>query len=160
MRVGIVDGIETRELRRAVLRPNLTPADPLPGDELPPDAAVHIAAQDEDGTVIGACFVYAEPCAWLPDSDGAWHLRAMATARELRNAGVGGAVLQAAVEYVRLRGAPLVWLHAREQAGRFYARHGFVIVGDVFTDEQHVIPHLRMWRELREPVAAPTSSEG
>jgi GNAT superfamily N-acetyltransferase len=147
MRVEIVDEAQTRALRRAVLRPNLAPDAPLPGDELP--AAVHVAAID-DGTVVGTCFVYPEPCPWLPDRSPAWRLRQMATADGRRGSGVGGAVFEAAVEYVRGRGATLLWCDAREPAVPFYRRHGMVPHGGVFTDEEHPTPHVRMWRDLAD----------
>jgi predicted GNAT family N-acyltransferase len=143
----IVDFIaerRTRELRRSVLRPNLPPAAPLPGDERPD--AVHIGAVDDDGTVVCTCFVYPDPCPWLPDRT-AWHLRQMATVEGRRSQGAGGQVLRAAIGYVAER-AELMWLNARQPAIGFYARHGFCPYGEIFTDERHTIPHLHMWREL------------
>lgn len=154
MRVGLVDPAATRALRRSVLRPMLAPDAPLPGDELP--AGVHLGARDDDGTVIGTCFVYADPCPWRPDVAGSWHLRQMATAPDRRGEGVGAAVLDAAVAYVRSQGSPLVWCHARATAKSFYAAHGFQSHGEIFTDLEHPIPHRRMYRELP---GAPTSSE-
>ncbi len=146
VQVGVVDETQTRALRRAVLRPHLGPDEPLPGDDLP--GVVHIGAVDENGTVLGTCFVYADPCPWLPDVPNAWHLRQMATADGHRRHGVGAVVLAAAADYVRGAGASLLWCNARETAGAFYAGHGFLVHGEVFTDAQHLIPHLRMWREL------------
>lgn len=146
MNVEIVAEPRTRDLRRAVLRPQLGPDEPLPGEEL--TGGVHWAALDEAGTVLGTCFVYPARCPWRPEPDGAWHLRQMATAEAHRGRGIGGAVLQAATCYVASQGAPLVWCHAREGAVPFYRRHGFATHGGVFLDEHHPIPHLRMWREL------------
>jgi GNAT superfamily N-acetyltransferase len=146
VRVEVVDEGRTRELRRTVLRPNLPPDAPLPGDEL--TGGVHLAALEDDGTVVGTCFVYPDPCPWQPDRDGAWHLRQMATAEGQRRRGIGGAVAEAAIEYVTEHGAQLLWCNAREPAVAFYRRHGFRTHGTIFTDERHVIPHQRMWREL------------
>jgi GNAT superfamily N-acetyltransferase len=154
MWVGVVEPSSTRELRRAVLRPHLAAGEPLPGDDL--TAGTHIGARDDDGTVIGTCFVFPDPCPWRPDLTGAWHLRQMATAPDRQGQGVGAAVLAGAVEYVRSQGASLVWCHARETAVSFYARHGFQPYGEIFIDPEHPIPHLRMFREL-PPV--PASSE-
>lgn len=147
MQVGIVDERTTRELRRAVLRPHLGPDDPLPGDELA-GGGVHVGATTADGTVAGTCFVYPDPCPWLPASTAAWRLRQMATAPDLQGRGVGRAVLAAAVEHVRTQGADVLWCNARETAAGFYERNGFRRYGAVFTDERHPIPHVRMWREL------------
>lgn len=146
MHVGVVDQARTRALRRAVLRPNLGPDDALPGDEVPD--AVHIGAVGKDGTVLGACFVYADSCPWLADARDAWRLRQMATAAGHRGRRIGAAVLTAALDHVRSVDAALLWCNARETASAFYARYGFRVHGEVFTDEQHVIPHLHMWREL------------
>ncbi|MGH8859821.1 MAG: GNAT family N-acetyltransferase [Jatrophihabitantaceae bacterium] len=158
MQVGTVDAALTRGLRRAVLRPNLAPGEPLPGDDLP--AGVHIGAIDDDGTVVGTCFVYRDACPWLPDATGAWHLRQMATDPGRRGEGIGAAVLGAAVEQVCERGGALIWCHARETAAGFYSAHGFREHGGVFLDAEHPIRHLRMWRNLREPSVVAASSEG
>jgi predicted GNAT family N-acyltransferase len=153
MNVTVVPEAATRELRRAVLRPNLGPDDPLPGDDLPD--GVHIGAIDADGTVVGTCFVFPDPCPWRPDEARSWHLRQMATAPDRRGSGVGAAVLAAALDHVRSQGGRLVWCHARETASGFYAAHGFHLHGGVFLDPEHPIPHVRMFRELS---ADPTSS--
>lgn len=143
--VRIVDERDTRDLRRRVLRPHLPPDAPLPGDELPD--GVHIAAVDNSDAVLCTCFVYPDPCPWLPEQR-AWHLRQMATDEGMRGQGLGAAVVALAVRYVMAHGAEILWCNARQAAAGFYARAGFVQHGDVFTDEQHPIPHVRMWRAL------------
>jgi GNAT superfamily N-acetyltransferase len=153
--VGPVDPALTRELRRTVLRPEASRAQPLPGDELGP-AAVHLGAV-EDGRALCTCFVYRDPCPWLIEPH-AWHLRQMATWPERRGQGLGARVVAAAVEVVRERGAALLWCNARERAVPFYRRLGFQPHGEIFTDERHSIPHLRMHRDLREPFPDATSS--
>jgi GNAT superfamily N-acetyltransferase len=143
--VGLIDGADSRELRRRVLRPNLTPQDPLPGDEL--TDGVHIGAVDGE-TVVGTCYVAPAPCYWRPDGVDAWRLRQMATAPERQGQGIGSAVLRAAVDHLGRIGVSLVWCHAREAAVDFYTRHGFRGYGEIFLDPEHPIPHLRMAREL------------
>lgn len=143
IRVEVVDQARTRELRRAVLRPELAADAPLPGDELPD--ALHLGAV-VDGVVLSTCFVFGEPCPWRPADGPAWHLRQMATAPEARGQGLGGAVLDAAIDQIRHRGGRLLWCNVREPAVEFYRRHGLQRHGEVFTDERHPIPHLRMWR--------------
>jgi len=152
--VEVVEEWRTRDLRRAVLRPNLPPDVPLPGDGLAD--GVHLAAVDDDGIVLGTCFVYPHGCPWQPDRVAAWHLRQMATAEGHRGLGIGGAVLEAAAAYVLAQRARLLWCNARERAVPFYRRHGFAIHGGVFTDDRHPIPHQRMWRELSELPTAST----
>ncbi len=150
---GIIDAGAGRELRRAVLRPQLAPGQPLPGDDLA--GAVHLGTVDDDGTVTCTCFVYPDPCPWRPGDQPAWHLRQMATLPERRGTGLGAAVVTAALAFVGQAGARLLWCNARETAVGFYARLGFRGHGEVFTDAGHPIPHLRMWRELPPQ---PTSS--
>ena len=145
MRVEIVDESRTRDLRRRVLRPHLPPDAPLPGDDLPD--GVHFAAVGDDGAVLCTCFVYPDPCPWLP-GEPAWHLRQMATDERHRGQGLGGAVVEAAAGYTAGQGARVLWCNARERAVPFYARHGFARHGEIFTDERHTIPHLRMARNL------------
>jgi len=146
MNVEVLDQSRTRDLRRTVLRPNLAPDAPLPGDGR--TGGVHLGAVDDDGAVLGTCFVYPDPCPWQPECADAWHLRQMATAEGHRGRGIGGAVLEAAVDYTAGQGAVLLWCNARERAVPFYRRHGFTTHGEVFTDARHPIPHQRMWREL------------
>jgi GNAT superfamily N-acetyltransferase len=146
LRVEVVDEGRTRELRRAVLRPNLPPDAPLPGDEL--TGGVHLAALDEAGAVLGTCLVYLDPCPWLPERDSAWHLRQMATTDGRRGQGIGGTVAEAAIGYATAQGGRLLWCNAREAAVPFYRRHGFVTHGDVYLDEHTAIAHQHMWREL------------
>jgi GNAT superfamily N-acetyltransferase len=140
--VELVDPARTRSLRQRVLRPDSSPHDPLPGDGQVD--AVHIAALD-GWKVVGTCFVFPEPCPWRPSDLPAWHLRQMATAEDRRGEGIGAAVLAYATNYVRATGARLLWCNARHGASAFYARHGWHGVGELFTDAEHVIPHLRMW---------------
>ena len=144
MWVGVVDEPATRELRRLVLRPALALTDPLPGDEL--TTAVHLAAVDDE-TVVCTCFIYPDPCLWLP-ARPAWHLRQMATLPGYRRAGYGRIVVEAAAQHARDAGAEILWCNARGTAAGFYRQVGFAVYGETFTDAQHLIPHRRMWREL------------
>ncbi len=152
MWVGVVDPARTRDLRRSVLRSRFAPGQPLPGDELAD--AVHLAACDDDGTVVCTCFVYPDPCPWLP-ARPAWHLRQMATLPGRRGAGYGRAVLDAGLDAARAAGAQVLWCNAREPATGFYRRAGFDVHGEVYLDAETGVPHRHMWREL---FPTPTSS--
>ena len=161
LRVEVVDEALTRELRRSVLRPNLPPGAPLPGDELTggapagddPPAVVHLAAVDDAGIALCTCFIYPDAPPWQPGRADCWHLRQMATLPEHRGRGLGALVLAAAVRQARGRGGGLLWCNARESAIGFYLRQGFRPHGGMFVE--HEIPHQRLWLELRDP---PTSS--
>jgi predicted GNAT family N-acyltransferase len=152
--VHVVDGHFTRELRRQVLRPSWPVGSAMHGDDDP--AAVHIAAQDEDGTTIGACLLLDRPYPARPERPGAWQLRGMATADGRRGEGIGAAVLAAALDELTARGATLVWCEARVSAVDFYARHGFRADSDVYPHGETGIPHRLMYRELS---VAPGSSD-
>jgi GNAT superfamily N-acetyltransferase len=157
VRIDVVDEAVTRELRRRVLRPHLPPGAPLPGDDL--RHGVHLAAVDDAGTALCTCFVYADPCPWLPQRS-AWRLRQMATDERHRGEGLGAEVVELAARYAAAQGAQVLWCNARETAAGFYERVGFARHGAVFTDEHHPSPHVRMWRELSGDAVSSTTARG
>lgn len=146
MRTAEVDASVTTELRRAVLRPMRPPGWVMPGDDQPD--AVHVAVFDEDGTVIGACVVFADPCPHHPDAPAPWHLRGMATDAQKRGLGVGALVLAAAIDAVRRRDGSLLWCKARVTAAGFYAAHGFHVDGDDYVEPHTGLPHRDMSRAV------------
>lgn len=158
MIVEAVDSSITRELRRRVLRPGWAPGTPMPGDAAP--GAVHLAAREPDGAVVGACVLFPRPYPRRPDEPAAWQLRGMATAEDYRSRGIGAAIVTEAVRRVAGLGGRLLWCEARETAVPFYARHGFVGEGDLYVNAETGIPHLLMRRELvlGERSGAPGSS--
>jgi predicted GNAT family N-acyltransferase len=162
--VEAVDSSITRELRRRVLRPTWAPGSPMPGDAAP--GAIHLAARDPVGAVVGACVLFPNPYPRRPDEPAAWQLRGMATAEDRRGRGIGAAILTEAVRRVAGLGGRLLWCEARETAVPFYARHGFVGEGDLHVNAETGIPHLLMLREpvlgvpvLGEPVLGEPSGE-
>ncbi len=146
VRVEIVDGAATRELRRAVLRPGWPVGSPMHGDDNPD--AIHLAALDGDGAVIGSCLVLPRPYPLRPDEPDGWQLRGMATAPAWQGQGVGGRVMAAAVATVRDRAGRLIWCDARTAAVPFYRQQGFTAEGAEFLHAESGIPHFRMWRVL------------
>jgi predicted GNAT family N-acyltransferase len=157
MRTGPVDPALTRALRRRILRPELPLDAALPGDDIP--NAWHVAAWLDD-SVASTCFIYPDPCPWRPEVEAAssWHLRQMATAEHARGQGAGQAVIDAVIEYLDTHQAKLVWCNARETAVEFYRRCGFRGEGELFTDDRHSIPHLRMWRLVAPLPKRPTDT--
>lgn len=154
MRIEVVDRGATRELRRAVLRPGWPVGSPMHGDDNPD--AVHLAALDDDGRVVGSVLVLPRNYPLRPEVTGAWQLRGMATTPERQGQGIGGRLLAAAIEQVSRRGGRLLWCEARTSAVGFYRQHGFVAEGEEFLHAESGIPHYRMWRML-EPSHSPTS---
>lgn len=110
--------------------------------------AVHVAAIDDDGTVVGACLVLPRPYPRRPDEPAAWQLRGMATADGQRGRGVGAQVLAAAGDLVAAQGARLLWCEARTGALAFYEHHGFAVDGVEYLHAESGIPHHLMWRPV------------
>lgn len=135
----------TYALRQRVLRPHQTIPEMVAsvGDRT---GEIAFAAL-HNGAVVGSAIVLPAPCPWRPEVCDAWRLRAMATEPELRGAGLGRRVLDAAVDYVRTQHGTLLWCTARVRACEFYERAGCTVHGDVYPVE-HIGPHVKMWRQL------------
>jgi GNAT superfamily N-acetyltransferase len=146
VRVELVPPEKTFALRWRVLRPHHSPAEAvLPGER---DAgAVHLAALDADGEVVGTAVLLPERFELMPQRTDAWRLRGMATDERLRGRGVGRQVVQRVIEHVAARGGGLLWCHARLPAQPFYERAGFAPVGQRW-EEPRLGPHIAMWREV------------
>ena len=90
------------------------------------DAGGDILLADEGGEVIGCVAI-------VPDGTGAWELSKMAVAPARRGAGTGRALIAAAIERARERGASSLFLGSSTKlapAVHLYEAHGF----------QHVAP--------------------
>lgn len=74
----------------------------------------------------------------LPDG----RIGRMAVLRSWRGRGVGSAILRALLDAAREAGYDEVRLHAQTHALAFYAKHGFVAIGDEFMEAG--IPHREM----------------
>lgn len=98
-------------------------------------AALHQLALAGDGAPIGCARL-------LPDG----HIGRMAVLPAWRKQGVGQALLAAAMGAAQARGHATLRLSAQTQAAGFYARAGFVAVGDEY--EEAGIPHVAMQRIL------------
>ena len=98
-------------------------------------AALHLLALAGDGTPIGCARL-------LPDG----HVGRMAVLPAWRRQGVGQALLAAVMDAAQARGLTTFRLSAQTHAAGFYARAGFVVVGDEY--EEAGIPHVAMQRTL------------
>jgi predicted GNAT family N-acyltransferase len=128
----------TFDLRRRVLRahaPHLPVANAQ--DEVP--GAFHLAVVDDDVVVAVGSF--------SPSGETAVRLRGMAVEPSRQSQGLGGLLLDRAVERLtRAGGITLLWANARMPALEFYERHGFVAVGEPF--DEVGIPHVRVERVI------------
>jgi len=83
----------------------------------------------------------------------AWRLRAMATAPELRGAGLGSSLLLAVINHVAAAGGGLLWCNARLAAVPFYRRGGIEEVGEPW-EEPVIGAHIAMQRLVGPVVVA------
>ena len=99
------------------------------------EASVHFLAITDDGAAIGCARL-------LPDG----HLGRMAVLPAWRGRGVGRALLAAALAAARRCGHTMLRLSAQTHAAAFYARAGFVAVGDQY--DEAGIPHVAMEKDV------------
>lgn len=136
---------ETLDLRNAILRAGMPRETAVfPGDDAP--TSRHFGAFLA-GRIVGVATMHYVPLLDRPDFDSAYQLRGMATVEEVRGKGAGSALLQAAMEEAKSRGAHWMWCNARTPAAGFYQRHGFEVQGGIF-DIPLAGPHYRMLRAL------------
>ena len=95
---------------------------------------------------MGICSLFATETEKLPER-AQYRLRAMATHPDVRGAGAGRAVVDAALEQVRKAGAELLWCDARKVALGFYDRLGFERI-DEWYHVPNVGPHQLMFYRI------------
>ena len=93
--------------------------------------ATHVLALDQQARAIGCARI-------LPDGV----IGRMAVVRDLRNKGVGKAILKKAIAYCREQGWNGISLSAQTHAIPFYERAGFVVCSEIYLDAG--IPHRDM----------------
>jgi predicted GNAT family N-acyltransferase len=138
--IKLVTAADTWALRHRVLRPHL----PVESARYPEDStreAVHVAALEGE-VVVGIASIYHEDEAGGTDA-GAWRLRGMATAPEIRGSGVGGEVLEEVIAQMKARGATKIWCNARTSVAGFYERYGFAVFGEEY-EMPGIGPHYLM----------------
>src|SRR5690606_25949564 len=111
---------------------------------------VHAIARDHAGKPIGTGRLVP------PAGDGEpAHVGRMAVLRDWRGGGVGDALLHALLRQARELGWNDIILNAQVSAQSFYARHGFVPVGERFIEAG--IEHQAMRRRIDRPQAIESS---
>jgi predicted GNAT family N-acyltransferase len=100
--------------------------------------ASHVLAIADDGEAIGTARLKAD-C----------RIGRMAVLRPWRRRGVGGSMLAALLDIAIKHGCSRVHLHAQTHALAFYARYGFIAVGDEF--EEAGIAHRAMELAFKPP---------
>jgi ribosomal protein S18 acetylase RimI-like enzyme len=90
-----------------------------------PDAVILVA--DRDGRVVGYVYAGLEPLSWKELRGPAGFIHDLVVEEQARGGGIARALLQAAIEWLRQRGAPRVMLWTAAQNGR--AQHLFDAAG-------------------------------
>ena len=91
-----------------------------------PDVVVLVA--ERDGEIIGYAYAGIEPLSWKELRDEAGFVHDLVVADAARREGVGGLLLDAAIEWLRSRGMPRVFLWTAAQnapARNLFERRGF-----------------------------------
>lgn len=101
--------------------------------------AVHAVITNHFGHPLGTARL-------LKKSPGVAQIGRMAVVRVMRGSGLGGQLLNALVDIAKARGDKEVRLHAQTSAQAFYAREGFVPVGEPF--DEVGIAHIEMRKVL------------
>jgi GNAT superfamily N-acetyltransferase len=144
---------DTFALRKAVLRPWLTPEEARATWAGTPEH-FQVGAVKEGRVVSTAGFlIEAQPDHGDVFGPLQWRLRGMASEPALQGRGVGGRVLDFGIDELarRLaaRGEPsaALWCNGRTGAQRFYERHGFQAIGELF-ETPGTGPHYVFWRRV------------
>lgn len=132
-RTAVVPVEDIFDLRWRVLRPGLPRVSAIFLEDGHP-LAFHMAAYgDGDDEVVACVTLFPER---RPGETGVeYRIRGMASAPEVRGRGYGAALLRAALEQARQRGAELVWCNGRTSARGFWESQGFTAVGEEFVLE-------------------------
>ncbi len=144
---------DTFALRKAVLRPWLTPQEARASWADTPEH-FHVAAL-LDGQVVSTAGFGSETQPDYAEVFGPlqWRLRGMASDPSVQGLGLGGRVLEFGIEELARRLAArgedgaVVWCNGRTGAQRFYERHGFSPIGDLF-ETPGTGPHYVFWRKV------------
>jgi len=125
---------ELEYVRQAVFVSEQQVPPELETDALDPHC-LHVIAREHDGNVIGTARL---------SQDGV--IGRMAVLAPWRGKHVGNALLNALLAQAKTQHIHQVSLHAQTQVRDFYARHGFLPIGDTFVEAG--IDHQRMRRRL------------
>jgi predicted GNAT family N-acyltransferase len=78
--------------------------------------------------------------------EGVLKMRQVAVAEDWQRSGIGTRLIQFIEQFARQHQYRKIVLHARDSAREFYARHGYIIEGDVFSEVG--IPHYKMYKVI------------
>lgn len=132
MSVKQVNARELKELRLEVLWPHLRSHEEAVIDIDGSEGAVHLAAFDEGGIMVGVASLFVQQCERFPNEFkdlNVYRLRAMGVVVRGQGMGVGAAIISKAEEICRAGGTDVIWCDAREVSWGFYSKIGFEFAG-------------------------------
>lgn len=147
---------QTRELRRAVLRPHQSLEELACSDELElgSGSGLHFAAREKaTGQILSCATVLPEKPSGhalglaQAREEQCFRLRGVATAQQWRSIGLGGLVMGAVLTHIEHCGGGILWCNARIGAQAFYERHRFSTYGSYFPEPDLPL-HVVMWRAV------------
>ena len=137
-----VKAADVIDLRHAVLREGLPRETAIfPGDDNPDSR--HYGAFDST-RLIGCVTLH--PSQW--QDRPAWQLRGMAIVPDLRQTGIGKAMIEFLEADLADSNVKQLWCNARVPAAGFYQKMGWQIVSDVF-EIPTAGPHVKMAKSLK-----------
>ncbi len=140
--LSVADAAVILALRASVLRSHRSVLESIYAeDDLP--TTFHVLAQLGYAQV-GCCTGLLANQPLCPQAT--YQLRGMAVHPGFQGQGIGACLLARFEAEARQRGATTVWCNARVSAQPFYARQGWVAVGDIF--ESVELPHIVMYKLL------------
>jgi predicted GNAT family N-acyltransferase len=143
-RVAPITAAQTYPLREAVLRPG-KPLEAVQFDGDDDATTVHLGAL-ADNKIVAIASWYREKFSGST-AHNQWRLRGMAVAPQWQRSGCGRALIEAALQALKERGAEQLWCNARLHAVPFYRALGFEVCSDEF-EIPDVGPHVVMVRHL------------
>jgi len=144
MDIRRITAAETLQLRQQVLRPNQLPEEQVyPNDDVPD--TLHAGAF-RDGKLVGLATVFRDAPPGETNAR-AWRLRGMAVLPEMQHRGIGRALVEFCVAYIRAHDGALLWCNGRTSARTFYESLGLRATGEEF-DLPVSGPHFVFRREL------------
>ena len=102
--------------------------------------AIHFVAYDDLENPMGTCRIFTE------ESDKFFYLGRLAVLKKFRYMKIGRALLSAAEEVARCKGADYIQLHSQVRAMQFYQKCGYQEFGKIELDEG--CPHIWMKKTI------------
>jgi ribosomal protein S18 acetylase RimI-like enzyme len=140
--IAAIKAEDTYELRKEILRKNMTLSHEMKGDH--DSDALHLGIYECDKLVCIGSFMKA---ARTDLSGKQYQLRGMATSDNCQGKGYGKSLLQEAEEILKSKDIDIIWCNARVAAIDFYKKNGYRVMSDIFEVPQ-IGPHYVMFKKL------------